>query len=100
MPKMAVEVPHSLGLEEALKRVNDFLPKVREHFKGQVSNLEESWVGNVLNYSFSTFGFGVKGKMAVEENAVKIDQDLPFAAMMFKGKIEESLRKELQNLLA
>ena len=65
-----------------------------------MSNLEEQWVGNVLNYAFSTFGFNIKGNLTVEPEEVKVSGALPFAAMMFKGKIEQSVREELERRLA
>jgi hypothetical protein len=37
--------------------------------------------------------------MTVEPNEVKINGALPFAAMMFKGKIEQSVREELEKAL-
>jgi hypothetical protein len=38
--------------------------------------------------------------VTVEPNEVKLHGVLPFAAMMFKGKIEQTVREELEKLLA
>jgi len=62
--------------------------------------LEESWVGNLLNFAFKAKGFNVKGSMQVAPSEVKIDGQLPFAAMIFKGKIEQTVREQLQKVLA
>jgi Putative polyhydroxyalkanoic acid system protein (PHA_gran_rgn) len=65
-----------------------------------MSNLEEQWDGNRLEYAFSTFGFNIKGDLNVEPGEVRVNGSLPFAAMMFKGKIEQSVREELEKVLA
>ena len=38
--------------------------------------------------------------MAVEDAAANLDVDLPLAAMMFKGKIEEGVRQQIGTVLA
>ena len=48
----------------------------------------------------TTFGMKFKGLLTVEDDAVQIDGDLPFAAMMFKGRIESEVRDSLEKLLA
>ncbi|MBI3837770.1 MAG: polyhydroxyalkanoic acid system family protein [Planctomycetia bacterium] len=42
----------------------------------------------------------IKGELTVDPNEVKINGVLPFAAMMFKGKIEQTVREELEKVLA
>ena len=100
MPKSTVSVDHSLGKDRALELLKQFLPKLREKFQGQVTDLEETWEGSKLNFSFKTFGFKIKGLMDVAEDKVKLEQDLPIAAMMFKGKVEDAIRGELNKLLS
>jgi hypothetical protein len=100
MPKMSISVPNPLGQEQAIERLKSFMPKIKERYQSQVSNLEESWTENTLNFGFSTFGFPIKGAIAVEPATVKLDGDIPFAAMMFKGKIEQEFKEALNKLLA
>jgi hypothetical protein len=100
MPKMNVSVPHSLPQEEAANRLKGFLEKIRAKYQDQVSDLQEQWGDQTGSFSFKTMGFAVKGNVSVEPDKVQVDGDLPFAAMMFKGKIEETIRENLQRLLA
>jgi putative polyhydroxyalkanoate system protein len=95
MPKLSVSVPHALGQEVATERLQGILGKMKERYQDKFSDLEENWQGNVLHYGFKTFGFGIKGTMDVQPEEVKVDADLPFAAMMFKGKIETDLKSTL-----
>ena len=100
MPTLTINTPHSLGAEEAKARLQKFFEKIKEQYKDKVSNLEEKWDGDRLEYSFSTFGFNIKGDMNVEPGEVKVNGNLPFAAMMFKGQIEQTVKSELEKLLA
>jgi hypothetical protein len=100
MPSVNITTPHALGAEEATARLKSLFEKLKERHGDKVSNLEESWSDNKLDYSFSTYGFNIKGDIAVEPDQVKVNGNLPFAAMMFKGKIEQTVREEMEKLLA
>jgi len=99
MPKLTVTVPHQLDQQAATERLQGILAKMKERYEGKISDLHEDWQGNVLNFAFKTFGFNIKGAMHVEPQQVKVDGDLPFAAMMFKGKIEQELQSTLSRWL-
>jgi len=100
MPKMSFSVPHEVGQQEAIDRLKQFLPRVKQHYQSQISDLTESWEGNVLSFGFKTYGIGIQGNMTVEDDQVVYDGSLPMTAMMFKGKIEESIRTEISRLLS
>lgn len=100
MPGFSTEVSHSLGQEVAQQRLESFLQKIIERYKDQVSDISGEWVGNVLDFSMTTYGINIKGKVIVEEDKVRMDGELPFAAMMFKGKITNEIQEALQKALA
>ena len=100
MPEFSTEISHSLGKEEALARLKSFLDQVSERYKDQVSELKGEWNDNVLNFMLTTYGFTVDGQLTVEEDAARLHGKLPFAAAMFKGKIEGSIASELKKALA
>ena len=99
MPKLSIAIPHTLGREAAGERLKNFMVRLKEKHQDQVSNLQEEWSENSLKFSFSTFGFKIAGVGTVEESEVKMDIDLPFAAMMLKGKIESEIRETLTRVL-
>jgi hypothetical protein len=99
MPSLKIDVPHQLGPEEAAVRLKGFLAKVKERYQNQVSDLQETWTGNRLDFAFKTYGFHIKGSMLVEAAHVLFEGQIPFAAMMFKGKIEQTLREEINRVL-
>lgn len=100
MPTLSVTVPHNRNPEEVAERLRGLLERALERNQDKIQNLVQEWNGNNLTFSFKTFGFDVGGNMQVEPQAVKVDAKLPFAAMMFKGKIEQTLRDELTKALA
>ena len=97
MPKFSVTIPHSLSTVEAVKRLNRFTETVSSN--QQVSDLEQSWQGNDLHFGFKTFGIQIRGVGAVSSDQLQVSGDLPFSAMMFKGKIESEIEKVLTGLL-
>lgn len=101
MPGFKVEVPHSLGQAEAVERVKGLLEQMRGHFEGQIKDMQQTWTeDDVMQFSFKTAGLKIKGEMDIQPEAVVVNGDLPFAAMLFKGRIESSIRDELQTCLS
>jgi hypothetical protein len=100
MPRIAISMPHALGQETAVARVRQLLEKVKHKYQDQVSDLAETWNDNVLDFGFKTYTFNIKGQLKVDPNQVSLDGDIPFAALMFKGRIEQTLKDELARLLA
>ena len=100
MPKLDFSVPHSLGKDEARSRLEAFADRVRAKYEGQVKDVKQSWEGDTLCFGFRTLGSNFDGRLTIEENRLAVDGSLPFAAMMFKGKIESTIREELERLMA
>ncbi|MCI0332464.1 MAG: polyhydroxyalkanoic acid system family protein [Planctomycetes bacterium] len=100
MPKFGVTVPHNLTTDEACSRLERFVEVLQQKFEGKVSDLQQSWDGDTLNFSFKTFGIQLTGGIAVTDNELKLDGDLPFAAMMFRGKIESDIKEQLERIVA
>jgi putative polyhydroxyalkanoate system protein len=99
MPSFNTEVMHSLGREQAKQRLESFLQRAAEHYKDQVRELTGEWSGDTLNFRMKTYGFQITGDLHVEDELVRMDGQLPFAAIAFRGKIENSFQKELQRAL-
>ncbi len=100
MPRLTMEAPHSLGREEALRRMKEKSGEVVRTFQAQVSNLHHEWNGDVISFSFKTAGMKFSGTGRVEDSRVTLDAELPLAAMLFKSKAEQRIRKDLDELLA
>ena len=99
MPKISLTVPHALGQEKATDRLKTLIEHMRSSQQGRMGEVQESWEGNVLKFAFSTFGMKMQGETAVNAADVHMDLEIPFAAMMFKGKIEGEMREQLERIL-
>ena len=96
MPKINLEIPHQYSAEDArskLQRFTETLPK------DQVSDLEQTWNDNTLSFSFKTFGIKIGGDLTAADQKLLVAIELPFSAMMFKGKIESEMKKQLERLM-
>lgn len=99
MPKFNIEVPHPLSQQEAKARLERFSETLQQKFQNQVSDLQQSWNNDTLHFQFKTFGIQLAGDITVAASALRVAVELPFTAMMFKGKIESAIRDELQRLV-
>lgn len=100
MPGFKTEVAHELGKDAAVDKLKGFLDQVKKRYPKEISEIEGNWSDNVLNYEFTTFGIKVDGTLTVEEETVCMEGNLPFAAMMFKGKISDSIKVALEKAIA
>jgi hypothetical protein len=100
MPQITMETPHTLGREEAARRLKEKFGSVRAKFGSQVNNLREEWTDHTFSFGFKAMGMGVTGTVHVDDASVKLNADLPLAAMLFKRSIEQQIRQELSGLLA
>lgn len=99
MPKLNFSVPHLQTKEDARHRLERFSEGLRSKFQDQMSDFEESWSGDVLAFAFKTFGIRVQGDITVNDSDLAVACELPFSAMMFKGKIESEIQKQLSRLM-
>jgi hypothetical protein len=83
-----------------MKRIKGLLEKIKTEHGDKISNLREEWTDNVGTFSFSAMGFSVAGTLAVTSTDVQFSGELPFAASLFKNKIETTIRDRAAELLA
>lgn len=99
MAGFAVSIPHTLGREAALARVQGFLPDVQLNFAAYISEAHGQWTGDRLDFSLLASGLPVRGTLLVDDTAVHVSGPLPLAALFFRGKIERTIQQELEKLL-
>lgn len=80
---------HNLGKEEAKKRANAIL----ERMKGS-TGIKGSWSGDRFDITAPA-----KGVFTVTDNSVRIEIDLPMLMRPLKGKIESKINEELDRSL-
>jgi hypothetical protein len=99
MPRITLDVPHTLGLDEAMQRLKNKMAAARAQHHDKVSNLREEWRDHIFTFAFQAMGMAVSGTVAVEPNQVRLNAELPMAAAFFKGVIENRIRQEVGALL-
>ena len=100
MPSFSTEVPHSLGQSAAQNKLAQFLEEMIERYKDHISHADGTWEGNILKYTLTTFGMKIDGRLTVTEDKVTADGNLPFAALILRGKIVDGVRDALESALA
>ena len=99
MPQLSMEVAHSLGRDEALRRLQNKFDQVRRQYGDSVGELTESWRDDRFEFGFRAMGMQINGQVEVGDTAVRMNCELPWAAAMLKGMIESRIRLELGDLL-
>lgn len=100
MPKLTVAVSHNLTQDEAIERIKNLLNDVKSQFVDVIADLYEEWDDNRSNFRFKVLGFSVSGTLTVKTSQVKLYGNIPFAAMLFKNKIESTIRDHAETLLS
>jgi hypothetical protein len=99
MPSYNVSVPHELGQDDALARLRRFLDDVQRDYAAHVRDVRGEWIENRLQFGFVATGLPISGTLVVEETIVHVAGPLPLAAALFRGRIEQTIRDQLQRLL-
>ena len=100
MPAIQFTVPHQLEPDDVVVRLKAFLAKLRERNEPKFQVKTEDWNDRHLKTTFSSYGFSMDADMHVEPNGLKFNVNIPFAAIVFKGQIEQRLRDEMTKLLS
>ncbi len=100
MSKLDIRVPHHLSKDEAAGRIKGLLGKMKLEYGDNIKDLEEDWRGDSCFFRFSVMGSAIRGTLDILSDEVQIRGDLPFAASLFKGKIEQTIHEKAGELLA
>jgi hypothetical protein len=99
MPAFNVNVPHPLSQEQATEQLKSLMEQVKNEHADKFDLESAVWTGPTFDFVMKTFGMKITGKMEVADNTVAISGDLPFAAGMFKGRIEQELKDRVSGAL-
>jgi predicted nucleotidyltransferase len=101
MPVLTVSMPHTLGKDEATRRLKLKHAEIKDKHTYTVTNLTETWIDpNSMDFAFKVLGFSLTGSVKATDDAVGINVDLPTVAVMMKGTIESEIKKELAQVLS
>ena len=89
---LVIDLPHSLGAEEARRRIAGSIDKLSAHIPGGAADVRHRWEGHRLFLDLSAMGQSVSTRIDVEEKRVRVELLLPGMLGMFGGAIEAYLR--------
>lgn len=93
-----VDLPHSLGREEAQRRIAANIHKLQGYIPGG-AEVTSNWVGNRLDMTVGAMGQSVDAKIDVEDKLVRCVIALPGLLGMFAKPLEAALRTKGSDLL-
>ena len=96
MPKITIRVPNS-DPKAALAQIRPALEKTVNDFQGH--DLELTGDESNLQFKFKSLAFTITGRVLAEASDVVVEVDLPFAALMFKDKVEKAIAKNITRAL-
>jgi putative polyhydroxyalkanoate system protein len=93
-----VDIPHSLGKDEARRRIANNIHRLHEHIPGG-AHVESGWAGDQLNLRVSALGDSVQSTIDVEDTKVRVKVLLPGLLGMFAAPIHAMLKSKGNLLL-
>jgi putative polyhydroxyalkanoate system protein len=93
-----VDLPHSLGRDEARRRIANNIHKLQEHIPGG-AQVKSGWTGDQLNLDVAAMGQSVAAAIDVMDTKVHVRVMLPGMLGMFSGLIQGALQKKGSVLL-
>ncbi|MCH8067123.1 MAG: polyhydroxyalkanoic acid system family protein [Nanoarchaeota archaeon] len=99
---MIIEYQHSLTTEEAYRRIdNSFLDFLRQH-ADNIRKPLQSWnpEHTRMDYSMEIMGGNTEGQVTLREGQVNWEGKVPSMGSSFNKKIEEMVRKKLDDILS
>ena len=96
---ISVDLPHSLGAEEAKNRMQRGIGKLKDHIPGGQAQVESRWEGDRMHLKVQAMGQEVSGHMDVQDRKVHVELMLPAFLGLFAGKIEALMRSKGSEML-
>src|SRR3954452_17407995 len=93
-----VDLPHSLGKEEARRRIANNVHKLEQHIPGG-AQVQSGWAGDQLNLDVQAMGQAVTATIDVLDSKVHLKVLLPPILGMFSSLIQGALYKKGSVLL-
>ena len=94
-----IDLPHRLGAEEAKRRMQGGIGKLKDHIPGGGAQVESSWQGDRMNLRVQAMGQEVSGHIDVHETKVRVELMLPAMLSLFAGQVEGLLRSKGAEML-
>ena len=99
MPNLTASIPHQLTREEAKRRIKEQIGIMRNQHGSMLTDVQENWNGDSLNFAFKAMAQSISGQMTVDDQAVHLTVALPWLLSIMAGKIKNQLEQQGKLLL-
>jgi len=89
---LIVSIPHRLGREEAKRRLDSGISRIRPELAGLVSGFDYSWDQDRLNFRAVAMWQAITGAIEVLDDVVRIEIDLPWMMRLLGETIMKQVR--------
>jgi hypothetical protein len=103
---LTINIPHSLGKDEARRRIEEGFGRMRQQLAGGLAGgllgtlkFQDRWEGDRLHFEGGGLGQKISGRLDVRPDAVELEIDLPEMLAAIADRIQATLTKEGQKLL-
>jgi hypothetical protein len=91
---ISVDLPHSLGIEEAKRRMQGGIGKLKDHIPGGAAEVRSSWEGDRMQLLVQAMGQEVDARIDVQDRLVRVEVLLPPMLGFFGKQIEGLLKSK------
>lgn len=91
---IVVSIPHSLGKDEAVRRLKGGLGSVRSRFGHLMRIEDETWTGEELTFRVAALGQEASGSVCVFETEARLSVQLPWLLHRIVERAQGLIRKE------
>jgi hypothetical protein len=96
---LVVSIPHRLGKDEAIRRLKSGFGNAQSNFGNFFTVQDETWTGDQLSFRLSALGQAAAGTVAVADDHVDIEVQLPWLLAKFAEKAQAMIQKQGQLML-
>jgi hypothetical protein len=90
---LTVDLPHTLGAEEARRRIERNVGRLTDHIPGG-AQVSSRWSGDRLDLDVGAMGQQIATQIEIQEALVRLTVQLPPALAFFRGMIEPLIRSQ------
>ena len=95
-----IDVPHSLGRDEARRRLKARIGELSRHIPGGMADVQASWPAeDRMDLTVAALGQTVRGNLLVEESRIHVELMLPPMLAFMGGVIADAMRDKGGKLL-
>jgi hypothetical protein len=93
-------VPHSVGRDEARRRLDAAILRARDEYADKVGGIEATWEAeDRLRLLLTVMGMEIDSEVDVHEAELVVRLEVPGMAGLFAGRIKEGIQERLGGLL-